>query len=97
MNRRGFLKSLGLALGVAVAPQVLLSRAPDAFKWKRASSGVWVLNPEWVNAPYEIGYWIVEPGKLMPIIYNKALFENMDKCPIRLNKDGKIVPVVMEV
>lgn len=59
MNRRGFLG--GLVKGVAgiaacaVAPQVLTGQE---FKWKvaRKETGVLVatLNPEWVNAPYEV-------------------------------------------
>lgn len=45
--RRGFLKTLGLAIGAAI----FLPKAPDAFRWKR--SGIYVPNPAWVSAPYE--------------------------------------------
>ena len=102
MNRRGFFKSLGLAIGVAaVAPAVLIPRASDAFKWKRAS-GIWVLNPEWVNAPYEIGYcWIdPDPRTITPVIHTRYInTNNLEKCcyPLRLNRDGKIVPLLVEV
>jgi len=55
MNRRSFLKSLGAA---AAAFSIL----PAASTYARAawrplrSSGIWVINPEWKDAPYEWGF-----------------------------------------
>lgn len=52
MNKRSFLKSL---LTLAVAPQIILSTSVNRFKWKRAGD-LWIINPEYVNAPFEIGF-----------------------------------------
>lgn len=64
MNRRSFIKSLT----TATAASIFLPRAADAFTWKRTkflrrSSGMWVVNPEWVAAPYRIDFFLC-PGEL---------------------------------
>lgn len=52
MNTRNFLKSLAL---IAVAPQILIPRAPDAYRWKRGlGCHLWEINQNWVDAPYEV-------------------------------------------
>jgi hypothetical protein len=57
MNTRTFLKSLIVA---AVAPQILIPRAPTPYKWVRTTKialagGLMVPNPEWFKAAYELG------------------------------------------
>lgn len=49
MNTRSFLKSLA---AIAIAPQILIPRAPDACKWVRVA----VLNPAYSDAPYELAF-----------------------------------------
>lgn len=54
MNRRGFLTSLiGGVLAAGVAPNIL---AGAGRKWVKAKSGMFVPNPDWVNAPFELGF-----------------------------------------
>lgn len=56
-TRRSFFSTLALGLtGAIIAPSLLLSKSDDRFKWKRAASGVWVINPDYINAPYEIAF-----------------------------------------
>jgi hypothetical protein len=63
MNRRGFLKLLGLgAAGIALAPQLLEALPKEA---------AYEINPAWVNATYEIAYWVegdVSPRALKSIV-----------------------------
>lgn len=56
MNKRSFIKSLLL---VAVAPAILIPKAKDAFKWKRVND-LWVVNPDYGTAPYEVGFFPFE-------------------------------------
>jgi hypothetical protein len=59
MNRRGFLTSLiGGVLAAGVAPNIL---AGAGRKWVKAKSGLYIINPDWVNAPFELGF-IASPG-----------------------------------
>lgn len=69
MNRRSFLASLAAA---AAAPQVLIATATDAFRWKKTVEGLWVLNPEWVNAPYEL----LILSELRPDGFNKTFLHH---------------------
>lgn len=77
MNRRGFLKGLGGILAACAAPQALVGQD---FKWKlvRRRSGLIVINPEYVNAPYEYAF-LVGPGALSntgdpatPIVFQRG-------------------------
>ena len=57
MNRRSFFKTLAVAAaGFSVLPSATTyARA----KWvKQASSGIYVVNPAWVNAPYEVAWFV---------------------------------------
>lgn len=59
MNRRSFFKTLAVAAaGFSVLPSATTyARA----KWvKQASSGIYVVNPAWVNAPYEVAWFTFE-------------------------------------
>lgn len=52
MNRRNFFKTLAtVAAGFSILPAATTyARAP----WRKAmGSGIYILNPEWKNAPYE--------------------------------------------
>lgn len=53
LNTRNFIKSLLVA---SVAPSILLSSAKDRTKWKATKQGLWIPNPAYANAPYEIAY-----------------------------------------
>lgn len=76
MNKRDFLKSI---LAIGIAPQVLLPKAPDAFRWhwkKTQSEILWMPNPDYKKARFEI-QWFIEkdqplgapcPTKLTPVI-----------------------------
>lgn len=57
MNRRGFISQLALMLGAASGPGILALKAHDHFRWRAGRGGlIAVINPEWVNAPYEIRF-----------------------------------------
>lgn len=65
MNRRGFFKTLATAAaGFAILPAATTyARTP----WKRlAGSDIYVINPEWVNAPYEMYFLVEDSGLLSP-------------------------------
>lgn len=51
MNRRSFFKNL--AIGAATF-SILPAATTYERIWKKASSGLYVLNPLWVNAPLEV-------------------------------------------
>jgi hypothetical protein len=111
IDRRSFFKNILVA---AVAPSLLLSISPDKFKWKRqASSGIYVINPEWVNAPYEICF-VGSPSAgfrdITPVILPRAeryakeklLYGTdlviSDAYPVRLMNDGKtVVPCMIKL
>lgn len=66
MNKRTFIKAL---LAGCVAPAALLRAADDAFKWKAASARLWRVNPEWVDAPYEMVDFYLSPSPcLLPVL-----------------------------
>lgn len=51
-NRRSFFAQLALgSAAIFTGPQIFLPKEP--VKWKR-TPGLWIRNPEWVSAPYEI-------------------------------------------
>lgn len=52
MNRRSFLTTM---LKGATACMALPSALTYARAWKRTET-LWVVNPEWENAPFELGY-----------------------------------------
>jgi hypothetical protein len=67
LDRRSFFKSFALAVtGAVVAPSVFIPRAGDHHQWVSRKSGLLILNPEWVNAQYEVVFWAhmaeVSPG-----------------------------------
>lgn len=56
-NRRNFIRRIGVGIAAAITgPNILIAAASDRQRWRRRSSGVLVLNPEWVTAPYVV--WI---------------------------------------
>lgn len=70
MNRRGFFKTLATAVaGFSILPAATTyTRAP----WKKsAGSGIWIVNPEWLNAPYEVTFFVEDHRiiELYPIRY----------------------------
>ena len=59
MNRRSF---FGKLASIALAGRILLE--------ERLSFGVEDearINPEWVNAPYDVHFWVLEDGVYQPI------------------------------
>lgn len=83
MNRRSFFRTLGLG-AAAVAAQVYLPKLPDRMRWKATRQGdIYVVNPEWVNAPYEVWFafdpppaWMpgTDPTKVHPIVFKRGEF-----------------------
>jgi len=85
MNRRNFFSAL--AKGIA-AISVLPAAATYARHWhKTASSGVWIVNPEWRDAKYEIefqyAHWPGTVRKLVPIFFNRR---SIDSPPLLLHE-----------
>ena len=58
MNTRSFLKALAT---IAVAPQILIPKAPDAYRWAK---GLYVPNPAWESATYEISWGLYVPDPI---------------------------------
>lgn len=107
MNRRNFLKSLATAAAAfAILPSATsYTRAP----WKKvAGSGIYVVNPEWLNAPYEIAFMFA-PGpveecrhSIVPVYFSRegqefpelpGHFRLKDPFPIRQNSPGDSIPI----
>lgn len=73
MNRRSFFKTLATAAaGFAILPSATsYTRAP----WKRVIrvEGLWIPNPEYANAPYEVAFYLQENGKPVGCLFHKFL------------------------
>lgn len=101
LNTRSFIKSLLVA---AIAPTILIPRAKDSFKWKQnVETGLYVLNPDYVNAPFEIAYIIGEDNQLSPYNFRRDaaakefFWHNLGEkfevdYPTRLTEFGKRIP-----
>ena len=73
MNRRGFLKDLGvLAAGFAILPSAQLYTR--TWKVQRAVPAEWIINSEWLTAPYEV-IWIGSVGGLGAHLYRNQPFQ----------------------
>ena len=74
MNRRSFFKTLATA---AAAFTILPSAVTYGRTWaKKTSSGIYVVNPAWVNAPYEVGFYFQPYEKFLhPIVFQKGAGE----------------------
>jgi hypothetical protein len=71
MNTRDFLKTLLL---VGVAPSVLIPKFPDCQRWRKtASTGLWVLNPAYEAARYELLFSTDPKFESPPKIYLREL------------------------
>lgn len=107
MNTRSFIKSLLLC---AAAPQVILSSSLDKQKWKATvkhikKNGIYVPNPEYFKAEYEVVFLIGANSSFAPILFKrenkpkemvgvKYVFENI---PIRMNSLGECVqPIILQ-
>lgn len=99
MNRRGFFKKLALA---TAAFSILPTATTYARTWKIApESSVWIPNPEWELAPYQMSY-IWHPGAVA--VFPKGTFDiggylgptgqSAPKAASRFKiEDGKLVKV----
>jgi hypothetical protein len=56
MNRRSFFKSLATAAvgAVVIPPAITFDRCWKNPSYKKSSSGIWVVNPAWRDAEYEL-------------------------------------------
>jgi hypothetical protein len=66
MNRRSFLTGL-----CAVAPLLFLPKF-ESVKWKRTAQQLWVPNPKYATAPFEIRF-LDEPAKYHPDIFKDVV------------------------
>lgn len=104
MNRRSFISSI---LAAATAPMVL----PGALRvWKKSASSEllapkWEFNPDWINAPYELGIIFNKGTVAKHVLYNRfeeftkdSLVSNgmiNDEFPIRLDSNLKVIQNMM--
>lgn len=66
MNRRNFLKNLAAAAAsFAILPAATTYHRA---KWVKNRSEVWIVNPEWVEARYEVAYYMHLSGGTAPYI-----------------------------
>lgn len=75
MNRRSFLTNIAVA---AAAFTILPSASTYQRNWvKTRPNGLWVINPEWVNAEYEVAFVALESGLKIthPVPHHYKAFE----------------------
>lgn len=90
MNRRGFIGALGAVLAAAAAPQIFLPREPVV--WKKVPvilhkrQGVWVPNPEYATAQYEI-YFVDRPALFDSIILEEVHFLDDPTRSLRVGRE----------
>jgi len=66
VNRRGFIKSLGIAVAVAATKYTR--------KWVPAKrSGIRIVNPLWRDAPYEIRFQQFADEVMIPVFFERAV------------------------
>jgi len=73
LNRRSFFKTLATAAaGFTILPAATkYTRTP----WKKLSaSGIYVVNPEWRDAPYQM-YFLVQDG-IPDVVYGNRRYAN---------------------
>lgn len=68
MNRRSFLRGV---IASCVAPALLLPKTASIPKWKRTTQQLWVPNPEWKTAEYEIA-WLASPNLVKYLAQNEV-------------------------
>lgn len=84
MNRRSFLTGI-IAAGISAA--ILPSALTYERTWKKTAQGLYVLNPDWVNAPYEIRWLVTDKNLFEAVVVpvstpvRNCMIESM---PIRL-------------
>lgn len=94
-------------LAAAVGASILVPTFKDAHKWKRsAKTGLWVINPEYVNAPYET-YFLFNPEALSKLQDNpchigkrNVLFPNghlIEPWPPRFNENLEPVSPFIQI
>ena len=73
MNRRSFIRNIFLTgIGSSLfLPKIIKASFKDTLKYGRLK---WEINPEWVNAPYEVRF-VTEEGFIIK-----------DFCPLRFNE-----------
>lgn len=77
MNRRTFFKSLAIA---AAGFSILPSATSYDRKWAKANSDLWVPNPEYFNAPYEIAFISYE-GSLSGLLIDRERDNSLKERP----------------
>lgn len=100
MNRRTFFNSIArVAAAASLSPNIFIPKF-EPVKWKVTRPGYYrfILNPEWVNAPYEFGYHMHESiGRFAP---PPGFFANMPErmFPYRFNSpDTDPIPPVLKI
>ena len=79
MKRRDFFGKLGvLAAGFSVLPSAMTYARAN---WKVTKSGLWRVNPDWVNAPYEwyfyeYRYAAIPNPAIIPILFKRTVEES---------------------
>ena len=71
VSRRNFLHSLGAAVATFA---ILPSASTYTRNWKRTDSGLYILNPEYLNAPYEVSF--IVGANVVPIVWQRCLGEH---------------------
>jgi len=79
MKRRDFFGKLGLlAAGFSVLPAATTYARSN---WKVTKAGLWRINPDWVNAPYEwyfyeYRYAAIPNPAIIPILFKRTVEES---------------------
>ncbi len=86
MQRRDFIKTLALAAPLLFLPKL------EPVKWKRSlRSNLYVINPEWVQAKYEVSF-IKELNLLPPTCFIRWKVPGFEipqqRMPMRFNRYG---------
>lgn len=90
-SRRTFFKTLAASVAAMSCGQILIPQAADAYKWKRQTSlghTLWVINPEYIDAPYEVAIFTCPWDGLFPEgagetqVYSRAMGPVLGSLPV---------------
>ncbi len=73
MNRRGFFQTLGtIAAGFTILPGALTYTR----KWKPIDCGIYVPNPEYINAQFELAIYRQTPG-MKAVLFTRTSWDQV--------------------
>ena len=87
-TRRQFFKTLALSVAAISSANILVPAFADTHKWKRTGQWLYVINPDYVDAPYEVAILTCPWGGLVPEgagktqVYSRAMGPVLGMLPV---------------